>query len=90
MRRLTPLRYGPALQQVSKPSAAGAQVPCSPAMKRSVGLNVISRRGPDPNGVPCSPAKHTVKIEKSLRLRQQPVTPSIDCAGFLLVAGQAD
>ena len=38
--------------------------------------------GPDPNGVPRSPTKHTVKIEKSLRLRQQPVTPSIDCAGF--------
>jgi hypothetical protein len=56
-------------------------------MKRSVGLNVISRRGPDPNGVPRSPAKHTVKIEKSLRLRQQLVTPSIDCAGFLFAGG---
>jgi len=34
-------------------------------MNRNVRLNVISRRGPDPNGVPRSPDKHTAKIERA-------------------------
>ena len=60
-------------------------------MNRSVSVNVTSRRGPDPNGVPRSPDTTRRQDQKSLKLRQQPVEPrERGLPGVLFLAGQAD
>ena len=56
-------------------------------------LNVISCRGPDPNGVPQSPDTTRRQDRKSLKLRQQPIEPRastargffLSCAAFVLL-----
>ena len=58
----------------------------SPAMNRSVSLNVISCRGPDPNGVPPIPRHHTSSGSKEHQAEATTYrTPGIDCAGFLFI-----
>jgi hypothetical protein len=51
----------------------------------SVSLNVISCKGPDPNGVPYPPTTTRRQDQKSLKLRQQPANPEHRLRGVFLL-----
>jgi hypothetical protein len=55
-------------------------------MNRSVTLNVMSGRGPDPNGVPPIPRHHAPSGSKESQAEATTYTPRIDCVGFLFVS----